>query len=247
MRCRTRRCGLGATSGSTRACSTRSRPKRSPRSIGSSASISMTSRSTGRYTRPRTGVKAPARTPPIVGSWAGNGRSPRNVTASRSAGRSTARTVTTCACSNPPSTRSISKACSSTSTRCTSIAATTPARCANGSATPASTSSRSNFEAPRNPARNNRYGSDCDGSSKRPTPGGRTTASSDATPTASHATDTPRCVSRPRSSSSGNSSTWCGWVGTLAVARRQRQGRDRCSREHRAAGVEMTTDVVPPE
>ena len=41
------------------------------------------------------------------------------------------------------------------------------------------------LRAPRSPAsRNSRSGSDCDGSSKPPTPGGRTTASSDATPTA---------------------------------------------------------------
>jgi hypothetical protein len=38
---------------------------------------------------------------------------------------------------------------------------------------------------------------------ERPTRGGRSTASSDATPTADHGTVTPRCVSRPPSSSSG--------------------------------------------
>ena len=57
----------------------------------------------------------------------------RNATASRSAGRSTAPTATTCACSNPPSTPSPTRACSSTSTPCISITATTPGACATDS------------------------------------------------------------------------------------------------------------------
>jgi transposase len=54
--------------------------------------------------------------------------------------------------------------------------------------------------------KNSRSGLDCDGSSKRPTPGGRTTASSAAAPTARTATATPRCASPPPSSSSASSS-----------------------------------------
>ena len=48
---------------------------------------------------------------------AGSGPSPWTVTASRSAGRSTAPTATTSACSNPPSMTSPPPGCSSTSTR----------------------------------------------------------------------------------------------------------------------------------
>jgi transposase len=56
-----------------------------------------------------------------------------------------------------------------------------------------------NGAAPRSRARNNRSGSGSAGSSKPPTRGGRTTASSAATPTADPATDTPRSVSPPPS------------------------------------------------
>src|SRR5207245_10186877 len=55
--------------------------------------------------------------------------------------------------------------------------------------------------------RSNRSVSDCDGSSKRPTRGGRTTASFAATPTAEPGTATPRSASPRRSSSSVGSST----------------------------------------
>jgi hypothetical protein len=129
------------------ACSTRSETKRCARSTGSWGSISMMSRSTGRCTRLPTEVKAPARTPLIVGSRAGGGRWRRNVTASRSAGRSTARTVTTSACSNPPLPRCAKPVCSLTLARCTSTVATTPAPCATVLAVRGSTSSRSSCEA----------------------------------------------------------------------------------------------------
>ena len=95
--------------------------------------------STAACTRPRAAGRAPARTPLIVGSWAGSGPSLSTVTACRSAGRSTAPTATTYACSNPLSTTSPRLACSSTSTRSISTAATTPAPCASGSPPTAST------------------------------------------------------------------------------------------------------------
>jgi hypothetical protein len=115
-------------------CSSRSRPKPSPRSTGSWASTWRTSRWTGRCTKPPTEVRAPARTPPIGPSWAGSGRSLLSVTASRWAGRSTAPTATTCACSSPLSTRSATPACSTTSAPCTSTAPTTLPQCGTGSA-----------------------------------------------------------------------------------------------------------------
>ena len=77
------------------------KPKRSPRSTGSSGSTCPRSPSTAACTRRPTAAKEPARTPLIVGSWAGSGPSPSTVTASRSAGRSTAPTATTSACSIP--------------------------------------------------------------------------------------------------------------------------------------------------
>ena len=72
----------------------------------------------------------------------------------------------------------------------------------------ASSSSRSSSVAPRSPARrNSRSVSGCARSLKRPTPGGRTTGNSGATPTARPATAMPRSASRPPSSSSPDSST----------------------------------------
>ena len=72
----------------------------------SSDSTDPRSPSTARCTRPPAAARTPVRTPLIVGSWAGSGRSPSTATASRSAGRPTAPTATTCACSSPPSTTS---------------------------------------------------------------------------------------------------------------------------------------------
>ncbi len=109
---------VGVTSGSPPACSNSSSPRRWLPSTASSSSTWATSASTARCTRRPTPVREPARTPLIEGSWAGSGRWPRNVTASPSAGRSTAPTATTSACSMTPSPPSPTPACSPTSTRC---------------------------------------------------------------------------------------------------------------------------------
>jgi transposase len=91
---------------------------------------------------------------------------------------------------------------------CTSIVPTTPAPSATGSGPPVSRSSRSNDVGPRcSASRDSRCGSGCDGSSNRPTPGGRTTANSAATPTAEPDTATQHSASPPPSSSSEDSST----------------------------------------
>ena len=108
--------------------------------------------STGRCTKRPTAAKEPAPTPLIGRSWAGSGRSRSTVTASRSAGRSTAPTATTCACSNPPSTPSPPTGCSSTSTPCISTAATTTPPSATGSPARARPTSSSSAAAPRTPA-----------------------------------------------------------------------------------------------
>ena len=102
--CRTRRCAHGATSGSTRACSTSSKPRPRLPTTGSSASTSLRSASTVLSTSRPTAAREQAQTPLIVGSWGGSGLSRRSVAASPSGGRSTARTATTSVSSNRPST-----------------------------------------------------------------------------------------------------------------------------------------------
>ena len=77
--------------------------KRSPRSIGSWVSISTRSPSTGRCTRPPTVAKDTGRNPTDRGKLGWKWSSRSTVTASRSAGRSTARTATTSNCSHRPS------------------------------------------------------------------------------------------------------------------------------------------------
>jgi len=67
------------------------------------------------------------------------------------------------------------RACLQTSRRCTSTAATTPRRCATVSPGTDCTISTCNGAAPRSAARSNPCASDCAGSSKPPTRGGRTT------------------------------------------------------------------------
>src|SRR5215204_2546611 len=157
-------------------------------------------------TRRPVAARAPDRTPLTGANAAGSGPSPSTDTACRSAGRLTGPTATTSACSNRLSTTSPPSGCSSTSTPCTSTVVTTPAPCASVSPATGSPTSTSSAAVPRCPVpTSSRCDSGCAGSSKPPTPGGRTTANSAATPTVATTTATPPSASPPSCSSSASS------------------------------------------
>src|SRR6266540_4212331 len=194
--------------GSTPGCSNASPRRPWLPMTGSSGSTSASVPWTAASTKHRPVARAPARTLVIGPSRAGSGRCSRNATASRSGGRPPARTATTPSCWNPHSLPQLSAACSPSARRCTSTAATTTALCVASSTAAASTTSSAPGvakPAPRMARSSCPWG--CAGPSNAPTPGCRTSGSSDATPTGASSTGSRNSPSRSCSSSPPSSST----------------------------------------
>src|SRR6266540_3219289 len=194
--------------GSTPGCSNASPRRPWLPMTGSSGSTSASVPWTAASTKHRPVARAPARTLVIGPSRAGSGRCSRNATASRSGGRPPARTATTPSCWNPHSLPQLSAACSPSARRCTSTAATTTALCVASSTAAASTTSSAPGvakPAPRMARSSCSWG--CAGPSNAPTPGCRTSGSSDATPTGASSTGSRNSPSRSCSSSPPSSST----------------------------------------
>ena len=175
-------------------------PKRSPRSTASSGSTCPRSRSTAACTRRPTAARAPARTPLIVGSWAGSGPSPSDRHgvpigwtidgANRNDVRMLEPTLDDIAAAGllvDIDTMHLDRGYDSGAVR---------QRLAGYGLTDVSHPTARHQGAGQ---ASSRCGSGCAGSSKPPTRGGRTTASCAATPTAATATATPRCASPPSS------------------------------------------------
>ncbi len=201
IRSPTRRCGPAATSGSRPGCSSSYAPKRSPRSTGSSGSTSAEVALDGSLHKAPYGGEGTGPNPTDRGKlgwkWSvavGPSRRPDRLGDRR---RQPQRRPHARA---HPRRRRRGRAARRHRHDAPRPRLRLPAPCANGSPATASTDARhptARHQGAR--ARSSRCGSGCAGSSKRPTRGGRTTASCAATPTAAPATDTPRCASPPSS------------------------------------------------
>ena len=197
--------GGAATSGSTQRCSTRWPMRLCAAMTASWASICLMPPWTGRYTRRPAAATEPAKALLTGADQAGSGRFCATGRASRSPRRPTPRTATTSCCSSPLSPPP-ARWCAMWRP-CTLTAAMTAAPSRRPQPAWASTTScapRNANRVPQPPRPQSRW--DCDGPSSAPTRGCRTSGSYDATPTASHDTDSPNSPSpfcSPPNSSTG--------------------------------------------